>query len=155
MTGVFTCNCSNTGLERTPNESQHKKLTLEKKTNPDAPAGTRTRNLSITSPALYQLAIPALAQYSCTVVQTWLFVGVLQRRTIEGLCADTWFTGVVQEHMTDTRCTGPMIDRFCMERPRHLHAGRRVWTTWLIITCPPLWANSTFPTTSPPMPRQR
>ena len=29
--GYFTCYCSNTGVERTPNKSQHTKLTLEKK----------------------------------------------------------------------------------------------------------------------------
>ena len=29
--GSFTCHCSNTGVERTPNKSQHRKLTLEKK----------------------------------------------------------------------------------------------------------------------------
>ena len=30
--GSFTCHCSNTGVERTPNKSQHTKLPLEKKT---------------------------------------------------------------------------------------------------------------------------
>ena len=30
-TGSFTCHCSNTGVEQTPNMSQHIKLTLEKK----------------------------------------------------------------------------------------------------------------------------
>ena len=30
-TGSFTCHCGNTGVERTPNKSQHTKLTLEKK----------------------------------------------------------------------------------------------------------------------------
>ena len=29
--GYFTCHCGDKGVERTPNESQHKKLTLEKK----------------------------------------------------------------------------------------------------------------------------
>ena len=29
--GSFTCHCGNTGMERTPNKSQHTKLTLEKK----------------------------------------------------------------------------------------------------------------------------
>ena len=29
--GSFTCHCGNTGVERTPNKSQHTKLTLEKK----------------------------------------------------------------------------------------------------------------------------
>ena len=32
--GSFTCHCGNTGVERTPNKSQHTKLTLEKKTLP-------------------------------------------------------------------------------------------------------------------------
>ena len=37
----------------------NRKLTLEKKNSPAAPAGTRTRNLSITSSALYRQAFPA------------------------------------------------------------------------------------------------
>ena len=32
--GYFTCHCSNTWVERTPNKSQHTKLTLEKKILP-------------------------------------------------------------------------------------------------------------------------
>ena len=39
-------------MERTPNKSQHTKLTPEKKNSPAARAEIRTRNLSITSPAL-------------------------------------------------------------------------------------------------------
>ena len=47
-------------VERTRNKGQHTKLTLEKKKNsPAAPAGIRTRNISITSPVLYQQTIPA------------------------------------------------------------------------------------------------
>ena len=55
------CHCGNTVMERTPNKSQHTKLTLENNNNnnnnnnnksPAAPAGIRTRNLSITNPAL-------------------------------------------------------------------------------------------------------
>ena len=34
MSGSFICHCGNTGVERTPNKSQHKKLTLEKKIFP-------------------------------------------------------------------------------------------------------------------------
>ena len=45
------------GVERTPNKSQYTKLTLEKKIFHAVLAGIRTRNLSITSPALYQQAI--------------------------------------------------------------------------------------------------
>ena len=32
--GSFTCHCGNTGVERTPNKSQHTELTLEKKILP-------------------------------------------------------------------------------------------------------------------------
>ena len=42
--GSFACHCGNTGVERTPNKTQHTKLTLEKKIPPAAPAGIRTRN---------------------------------------------------------------------------------------------------------------
>ena len=58
--GSFTCDCGNTGMERTPGKSQHRKLTLEKKT----PAGIRTRHLLITSPALYQLCYPDHVPYT-------------------------------------------------------------------------------------------
>ena len=52
------CHCGNKGAERTPNKSQHTKLIVEKKYSPAAPAGIRTRDLSIMSPVLYQQAIP-------------------------------------------------------------------------------------------------
>ena len=45
-------------MERTPNKSAHKVNTGEEN-SPAAAAGIRTRNLSITSPVLYQRAIPA------------------------------------------------------------------------------------------------
>ena len=32
--GSLTCHCGNTGVERTPNKNQHKKLTLENKILP-------------------------------------------------------------------------------------------------------------------------
>ena len=47
-------------MERIPNKSQHRKLTLEKKKSPAASAGIRTLNLSFTSPVLYQQAITTL-----------------------------------------------------------------------------------------------
>ena len=34
MTASFTCHCDNTGVERTPNKSQHRNLTVEKKALP-------------------------------------------------------------------------------------------------------------------------
>ena len=49
LPGSFTCHYGNTGVGRTPNMSQHTKLTLEKKIFRAAPAGIRTCNLSITS----------------------------------------------------------------------------------------------------------
>ena len=56
--GSFTCHCGNTGVERTPNMSQHTKLTLEKKNATVVPTGIRTRNLSITSPAFLPINYP-------------------------------------------------------------------------------------------------
>ena len=50
--GSCMCHFGNTGVEQTLNKSQHTKLT----------AGIQTCNLSITSPALYQQAIPAPLQ---------------------------------------------------------------------------------------------
>ena len=44
-------------------KSQHRKLTLEKKFFPAAPAGIRTLNLSITSPALLPLSYFPLPEF--------------------------------------------------------------------------------------------
>lgn len=55
---LFTCHCGDTGVDRTLNKSQHRKLTRENKILLVAPARGRTYNLSITSPALYQLRHP-------------------------------------------------------------------------------------------------
>ena len=49
--GSFMCHCSNTGMEWTPDESQHTKMTGEEN-SPAAPAGIWTCNLWSTSPAL-------------------------------------------------------------------------------------------------------
>ena len=56
--GSFTCHCGNTGMERTPNKSQHTKLTRSEENSPAAPAWIRTHNLSITSPALWPTSYP-------------------------------------------------------------------------------------------------
>ena len=53
MTGNFFRYCGNTGVDRHRNESQHRKLTLEKKDLPIVPTGIRTRDLSMTIPVLY------------------------------------------------------------------------------------------------------
>ena len=52
--GSFTCHRSDTGLKRTRSKRQHTKLNMQKK--------IISRILSITSPALYQEAIPAPLQ---------------------------------------------------------------------------------------------
>ena len=54
--GSFTCHWGNKGVERTSNESAHKVNSGEENSTA-APAGMRTCNLSLTSPALYQQAI--------------------------------------------------------------------------------------------------
>ena len=54
--GSFMCFCGNTGVERTPNIEPAHKVDSGEENSPSAPAGIRTRNLSITSPALYQQA---------------------------------------------------------------------------------------------------
>ena len=48
------------GGKDTEEESAHK-VDSGEESSPAAPVGIRTRNLSITSPALYQHAIPALS----------------------------------------------------------------------------------------------
>ena len=63
MTVFFTCHCGNTRVERTPNKSQHIKLT------PAAPAGIRTRNLSITGPTL----LPASYRGSPRLYEPFVF----------------------------------------------------------------------------------
>ena len=51
------------------NQSQHKKLTLEKKILPPAPAGTRTRDLSITT------ELSSLPYVSCCFFFVCVWVG--------------------------------------------------------------------------------
>ena len=57
MTGVFSCHCGNTGVERTPNESAHNVVPGEEN-SPAVPAGIGTHDLSITSPALLPTSYP-------------------------------------------------------------------------------------------------
>ena len=52
----FTCHCGNTGVKRTPNKTH--KVNSGEENSPAAPAGIRTRNLSITSPALLPTSYP-------------------------------------------------------------------------------------------------
>ena len=57
-TGSFTCHCGNTGWSRHWLSESARKVNSGEENVPAAPAGTRARNLSITSPALYQQAVP-------------------------------------------------------------------------------------------------
>ena len=50
--GSFTCHCGNTGAEQTPNKSQHRKLTLEKKIFPPLRRGSNTQPFDDESGAL-------------------------------------------------------------------------------------------------------
>ena len=63
--GSFTCCCSNTGVERTPDKSAHKGSSGGEN-SATSPAGIWTRNLSITSPVL----LPSFP--SSTSVGKWL-----------------------------------------------------------------------------------
>ena len=56
--GSFTCHCSNTGMERTKTKSVHK-VNSGEENSPTTPAGIRTHNLSIMSPALLPTSYPA------------------------------------------------------------------------------------------------
>ena len=58
MTGSLTCHCGNTGVERTPNKSQHTKLTLEKKIFPPLLPGFELATLRLLDQPSYQQAIP-------------------------------------------------------------------------------------------------
>ena len=50
--GFFTCYGSNTGVKRIPTQESAQKVNPGEENSPAAPAGTRTRDLPITSPAL-------------------------------------------------------------------------------------------------------
>ena len=56
--GSFTCHCGNTGMERTPNKSQHTKLILEKKILPPLLPGFELATFWSRVRCTYQQAIP-------------------------------------------------------------------------------------------------
>ena len=63
MTGVvvavvLTCYCGDTGVERIPQKESGQVVASGEENSPAAPAETRTRDLSITSPALSQPSYP-------------------------------------------------------------------------------------------------
>ena len=69
MTGIFTCHCGNTGVERTPNKSQHTKLTLEKKIVPPLLPGFELATFRSRVRRSNQQAIPA-PELDLNVLQT-------------------------------------------------------------------------------------
>ena len=56
--GSFTCHCGNTGVQRTPNQSHHKKSSLERKILQPLQSVIHPATFQITSPALYLLSYP-------------------------------------------------------------------------------------------------
>ena len=51
--GSFMCYCGNTGVERIPKKESAQKVDSGEENSPVIPAGTRTRNLSITNSSLF------------------------------------------------------------------------------------------------------
>ena len=93
--GSFTCHCGNTVVERTPNNSQHTVNTGEEN-SPAAPAGIRTRNLSITSPALLPTSHPVeRTRHRQIQRQLFLFVFVSVTRL-------WWKTRILHTAITQT-----------------------------------------------------
>ena len=60
MTRSFTYHCGNTGVQRTPNKSQHTKLTLEKKILPPLLAGFELATFRSRVRRSNQQAVPAV-----------------------------------------------------------------------------------------------
>ena len=91
--GSFTCHCGNTVVERTPNKSQHTKLTLEKKILPPLLPGFELATFRSRVRRPYQQAVP-----------DWI-VGTLQTATgyrPAGFCPDRWAQPIsarVQKHL--------------------------------------------------------
>ena len=56
--GSLTCHCGYTGVEQTPNKSQHTKLNSWEENSPTTPARIQTHNLSIMSPVLLPTSCP-------------------------------------------------------------------------------------------------
>ena len=62
--GSFMCYCGNTGVERIPKQESVQKVDPGEEYSPAAPAGTRTRDLSITSPLFKPLSHSPLPTYN-------------------------------------------------------------------------------------------
>ena len=73
--GSFTCHCGNTGVEQTPNKSQHTKLTLEKKILPPLLPGFELATFQSWVWHSNQQAIPApLARLYFLLIDSFLLI---------------------------------------------------------------------------------
>ena len=70
MTGVLTCHCGNTGLERKPIKSQHTELTLEKKILPPLLPGFQLAAFQSRVRRSYQQAISTLLS-QCMILRVF------------------------------------------------------------------------------------
>ena len=67
------CHCGNMGVERTSNESQHTKLTLEKKIYPPLLPGFELETFRSRGRRSYQQAIPAFRAYLLEIKHFFFF----------------------------------------------------------------------------------
>ena len=70
--GYFTCYCGNTGMERTPNKSQHRKLPLEKKILPPLLPGFELAIFRLRVRRSNQLSYPAHYTTPCYILHITL-----------------------------------------------------------------------------------
>ena len=78
------CHCGNMGVEQTSKKSRHRKVNSGEENSSAAPARIQTRDLSITSPALYQQA--ALASFSSIPKKGWR--NVFTKDTVRKVISD-------------------------------------------------------------------
>ena len=77
MTGVFYVALRQLGGGTDTEEESAQKVNSGEENSPAAPAGTRTRNLSITSPALYQQVILAPTLVMMIIMTTTVMMVVM------------------------------------------------------------------------------
>ena len=88
--GSFTCHCGNTRVERTPNKSQHTKLTLEKKILPPLLPGFELATFQSWVRCSYQQAIPAPKRRCCFYLLLLQMSNNAVRFTLGIHSCDTW-----------------------------------------------------------------
>ena len=140
MTGVFMCHCGNTGVERTPNKSQHTKLTLEKKILPPLLPGfelfafrsrVRRSNQQVIPASLHNIALPKLHRTAPYCTLYTLYVGLLQYATLHCLHCTTLHCTVLHYttphyitlHSTRQHCVYYITRHFTGQRYTTLHSS--------------------------------